>query len=354
MDLLGKTIRSVTPQDQDYRKKAKIRLDNLTMPHWAMGRLMDLAMDLAGITRSMKPSFENRVVVVMAGDHGVVASGVSKYPQEVTIQMVHNFVSGGAGINAISRVARASVLVVDLGVNGALDDLVDRGLVISRKIGPGTKDISVGPAMTMSEARLAIETGIELAIELSNKFDVLATGEMGIGNTTPSSAITAIITSQTVRAVTGRGTGIDDSQFNHKVSVIEKIVGVNRPDTHDGLDVLSKVGGFEIGGLAGLILGAASQRKPVIIDGFISTAAALIAHSLCPTAAEYMISAHQSVEQGHKAALAHLGKIPLMDLDLRLGEGTGAALAMPLLEAAARILSEVATFEEAAVSEATA
>jgi nicotinate-nucleotide--dimethylbenzimidazole phosphoribosyltransferase len=353
MDFFSQTLKAITPQDQDSRKKAKNRLDNLTMPHWAMGRLMDLALDLAGISGSMKPPVEKRVVVVMAGDHGVVSSGVSKYPQEVTNQMVRNFVAGGAVINAMARVARASVVVVDMGVNACMEDLVEKGLILDRKMGQGTGDISHGPAMTTDEARRCMEVGMELALELSQRFDILATGEMGIGNTTSSSAITAVITAKDPDQVTGRGTGIDEIQFRHKVSVIKKIMDVNQPNPKDGIDILAKVGGYEIGGLAGLILGAASRKKPVIVDGFISTAAALIAHCVCPISAEYMISAHRSVERGHKAALAYLGKEPLIDLDLRLGEGTGAALAFPLVEASARILNEVATFNEAAVSKAT-
>ncbi|MFH0959176.1 MAG: nicotinate-nucleotide--dimethylbenzimidazole phosphoribosyltransferase [Pseudomonadota bacterium] len=352
MDFFSKTVKAIRPQDEDSREKAKNRLENLTMPHWAMGRLMDLALDLAGISGSMKPAVEKRAVIVMAADHGVVASGVSRYPQEVTNQMVRNFTAGGAVINAMARVARARVVVVDMGINGCMKDLVDQGLVLDKKMGPGTGDITKGPAMTANQARRSMEIGMELALELSQEFDVLATGEMGIGNTTPSSAITAVITGKSADQVTGHGTGIDEFQFRHKVSVIEKIVAVNQPNPKDGIDILAKIGGFEIGGLAGLILGAASQRKPVIVDGFISTAAALIAHCVCPISAEYMISAHRSVERGHKAALEHLGKEPLIDLDLRLGEGTGAALALPLVEASVRILTEVATFEEAAVSTA--
>jgi nicotinate-nucleotide--dimethylbenzimidazole phosphoribosyltransferase len=351
MDFFSQIVNKITPQDQDARKEAKNRLDNLTMPHWAMGRLMDLALDLAGISGSIKPAVEKRVVVVMAGDHGVVSSGVSKYPQEVTNQMVRNFVAGGAVINAMARVARASVVVVDMGINADLGDLVEQGLVLDRKMRRGTGDISLGPAMTKDEARRCMETGMELALEMSQRFDVLATGEMGIGNTTPSSAITAVVTGKSADQVTGRGTGIDEAQFRHKVSVIETIIAVNQPNPKDAMDILAKVGGYEIGGLAGLILGGASQKKPVIIDGFISTAAALLAYCVCPISAEYMISAHRSVEHGHNAALAHLGKQPLIDLDLRLGEGTGAALAMPLVEASVRLLNEVATFKEAAVSE---
>ncbi|MBI4963488.1 MAG: nicotinate-nucleotide--dimethylbenzimidazole phosphoribosyltransferase [Desulfomonile tiedjei] len=352
MSLLDETIRKISPQDSNARAKAKERLDQLTMPYWALGRLMDLAMDLAGITGSMNPPIRNRVVVTMAGDHGIVAEGVSKYPQEVTCQMVYNFVNGGAGINALARVAAAKVQVIDMGVAGDLSDLAKKGLIMSRHIGSGTMNMAQGPAMTREDGVRSIEAGIQVATELGDTTDLFGTGEMGIGNTTPSSAIVAAVTGRPVVEVTGRGTGIDDAQFEHKVAVIEKCLEKNKPDPEDALDVLAKVGGFEIGGIAGLILGAASMRKPVLIDGFISTAGALIAHGLAPAASEYMIAAHRSVEQGHRIALEHLKKQPLLDLDLRLGEGTGAALAMTLVEAAVRILTEVATFEEAAVSTA--
>jgi nicotinate-nucleotide--dimethylbenzimidazole phosphoribosyltransferase len=352
MRLLDNTIKQITPQDQTVREKARERLDQLTMPHWALGRLMDLAIDLAGITRSMTPPVAERVIVTMAADHGVVAEGVSKYPQEVTVQMVYNFLQGGAGINAMARVANALVVVVDMGVAGDIAGAPQDGSFFSKRIGAGTRNIGEGPAMSHDEAVRSIEAGIEIALELGASFDIFGTGDMGIGNTTPSSAIVAAVTGASPASVTGRGTGIDDSQFQHKVSVIEKILQVNNPDPKNALDLLAKVGGFEIGGIAGLILGAASIRKPVLIDGFISAAGALIAYGLAPEAADYMIAAHRSVEQGHRAALDHLKKQPLLDLDLRLGEGTGAAVAMTLVEAAVRILTEVATFAEASVSEA--
>jgi nicotinate-nucleotide--dimethylbenzimidazole phosphoribosyltransferase len=352
MSLLQETINRIVPPDEGFRNKAKERLDQLTMPHWALGRLMDLAMDLAAITRSMKPPVDKRVVVVMAGDHGVVSEGVSKYPQEVTVQMVANFVHGGAGINALARTVDAGVVVVDMGVAGNLDELGKEGLIVGKKIGPGTMNMAAGPAMTREDAVRSVEAGIEVALELGPSVELFGIGEMGIGNTTPSSTIVAALTGREPEEVTGHGTGLDDEQFLHKVSVIKKCLEVNAPDPADALDVLSKVGGFEIGGIAGLILGAASMNKPVLIDGFISTAGALIAAGLAPESKGYMIAAHRSVEQGHQAALQLLGKSPLMDLDLRLGEGTGAALAMSLVDSAARVLSEVATFEEAAVSEA--
>jgi len=348
--LLEETIKNIRPLDQDAMKQARVRLEQLTMPHWALGRLMDLALALAGMTASIKPPIRRKAVVVMAGDHGIVEEGVSKYPQEVTVQMVGNFVNGGAGINALARVADAQVRVVDMGVAGDLSELADKGLIISKKVAPGTANMAVGPAMTREQALRAVEAGIETAQIFADSTDVLGTGDMGIGNTTPSAAIVAAFSGKTAQEVTGRGAGLDDSQYDHKVSVVNKVLSVNNPDPLDALDVLAKVGGFEIGGIAGLILGAASMRKPVIIDGMISTAGALVAHGLAPESANYMIAAHKSVEQGHIIALERLGKKPLLDLDMRLGEGTGAALAMTLIDAAYGVLTEVATFEEAAVS----
>jgi nicotinate-nucleotide--dimethylbenzimidazole phosphoribosyltransferase len=352
MGLMNDTVGRISPQDAAARKRARTRLEQLTMPHWALGRLMNLAEDLAGMTGSLEPPVREKAVVVMAGDHGVVAEGVSKYPSEVTPQMVFNFVRGGAGINALAGQVGARVVVVDMGVAADLSDLAASGKILSRRVGAGTKNMARGPAMSRDEAIQAVEAGIAVALELASSTDLFGTGDMGIGNTTPSSAIVATLSGASVREVTGRGTGIDDGQLEHKIEVIQRALDVNRPDPRDGLDVLSKVGGFEIGGIAGLILGCAALRKPVLVDGFISTAAALIAQRLCPAAGDFMIAAHRSVERGHRVALAALGKEPLLDLDLRLGEGTGAALAMNLVEAAVRILTEVTTFEEAAISKA--
>jgi nicotinate-nucleotide--dimethylbenzimidazole phosphoribosyltransferase len=282
----------------------------------------------------------------------VVAEGVSKYPQEVTAQMAGNFVNGGAGINAMARLAGARVVVVDMGVAADLSGLALAGKIISKRVAPGTQNIAKGPAMSREQAQQAIEAGIEIVQELADSVDLFGVGDMGIGNTTPSAAIVAAITGATPATVTGRGTGLDDQQVAHKAAVIQRALEINRPNGKDGLDVLAKVGGFEIGGIAGVILGAAALRKPVVVDGFISTAGALIAHSLCPSSADYIIAAHRSAENGHHLMQRWLGKEPLLDLGLRLGEGTGGALAMNLVEAAVRILTEVATFEEAAVSHA--
>lgn len=350
VSFLEANFRKIFPQDTSFRDQARARLEQLTMPHWALGDLMDLAVDLAGMTRSMTPPVARKAVVVMVGDHGVTAEGVSKYPSEVTAQMVYNFVAGGAGINALARQSGAMVEVVDMGAAADLSDLVKAKKIHSKKIGPGTNNIALGPAMTRTHAVMAVEAGIEVANGLASEIDVFGTGDMGIGNTTPSTAIAAAITGKPVAELTGRGTGLDDRELQNKIQVVEKSLDINRPDSKDALDVLAKVGGYEIGGIAGLIIGAAANRKPIIVDGFISTAGALIAYGLEPFVKDYLICAHRSVEQGHRFMLEKLGCRPLLDLNLRLGEGTGAALAMNLVEAAKAILTEVATFEDAGVT----
>ena len=297
--LLEQTCAKIKPQNTQARDAARSRLDQLTMPHWALGRLMDLAVDLAGMTGSVKPPAARKAVITMAGDHGVTAEGVSKYPSEVTPQMVYNFVAGGAGINALARLAGARVVVVDMGVAGDLSPLAQSGKIVSKRIAPGTANMAKGPAMTRAQAIAAIEAGIEIVNSLASEVDLFSTGDMGIGNTTPSAAIVSAITGASPEEVTGRGTGIDDAQLAHKVAVIKQSLKVNRPDPRDGIDVLSKVGGFEIGGIAGVILGCAAANKPVLVDGFISTAGAMIAYALCPISAQYMIAAHRSVEEGH-------------------------------------------------------
>ncbi|MDI9571367.1 MAG: nicotinate-nucleotide--dimethylbenzimidazole phosphoribosyltransferase [Pseudomonadota bacterium] len=352
MTLLESTLLDFPRTDREARGAARARLDQLTMPHWALGRLMDLAEELAGITGRTPPPVAAKTIVTVAADHGIAARGVSGYPREVTVQMVRNIVRGGAGINVLARLAGARVVVVDLGVDSDLADLVGEGKIVDKKIDRGTQDMTRGPAMTRAQAVRAVEAGIEIARELGPTTQVFGTGEMGIGNTTPSSAIVALYAGAPIAEVTGRGTGIDDRQLAHKVAAIEKAVAVNRPNMGDPIDILAKLGGFEIGGIAGLILGAAAQRKPVLVDGFISTAGALIAAHIEPLSRDFMIASHRSMEPGHRIALKCLGKKPLLDLDLRLGEGTGAALALHLVEAAARILTEVATFAEAGVSQA--
>jgi nicotinate-nucleotide--dimethylbenzimidazole phosphoribosyltransferase len=258
MGALENTLKQVFPQDAEYRAKAKARLDQLAVPHWALGDLMDLAIDLAGMTRSMTPPVGRKAIVTMAGDHGVTVEGVSKFPKEVTPQMVVNFVNGGAGINALARQAGARVFVVDMGVDADLRGLADAGKIINKKVGMGTANIAAGPAMSPAMARRAVESGIDVAEMLADDYDIFGTGDMGIGNTTPSTAIAAVCTGRSAEELTGRGTGLDDAQLAKKVKVIERILAVNKPDPKDGLDILAKVGGFEIGGIAGLIIGAAA------------------------------------------------------------------------------------------------
>jgi len=350
LSFLDATFRNIYPQDLESRQQAEARLRQLTMPDWALGDLMDLAVDLAGMTRSLSPPVARKKVVVMVGDHGVTVEGVSQYPAEVTTQMVHNFIRGGAGINALARRAGAEVCVVDVGARDDFAELAGHPTFIAKKIGRGTANMVYGPAMTRTHAVLAVEAGVEVANQLAASVDVFGTGEMGIGNTTPSTAIAAVCTGKKVSELTGRGTGIDEARWRHKIAVIEKALARNRPDPKDGLDILAKVGGFEIGAIAGLIIGAAAHRKPVVVDGFIATAGAMIAYKLEPFVRDYLVCAHRSVEPGHTALLEKLQCRPLLDLNLRLGEGTGAALAMHLVDAAVAVLTEVATFTEAGVS----
>lgn len=323
-------------------------LDALTKPRGSLGRLEELAVRLATV-RGGAPRIERPVVLTLAADHGVVAEGVSAYPQAVTGQMVENFLRGGAAINVLARQAGARVVVADFGIAGPRLRL--EGLVCHR-IGPGTANMTRGPAMTPEQAVSAIEAGAGLAEEaIDAGADLIATGEMGIGNTTAASAITAVITGSAAEAVTGRGTGLADRAWRGKVGVVRRALAVNGPDRRDGLDVLAKVGGFEIGGLVGVILAGAARRVPVALDGFISGAAALVAVTLVPDARHALFAAHRSAEPGHAVALAHLGLEPYLDLALRLGEGTGAALFVHLARAACLIHAEMATFKTAGVSE---
>ncbi len=348
-DLLTRTIKKVKPLDSKAMAAARERQDTLTKPAGSLGRLEELSIQLAGIQGRPLPQIKNKAVIVMAADHGVAAQGTSAYPQDVTPQMVLNFLQGGAAINVISRQVGARVIIVDIGVAGDLDS--SPGL-LSYKIASGTADMSRGPALSLTQATRALETGIEIVTaEIKKGLDIVATGDMGIGNTTASSAICAVMTGRSPAEVTGRGTGVDDKGLKHKIDIINQALIVNKPDPSKPLEVLAKVGGFEIGGLAGVMLGAAANRVPVVIDGFISGAAALIAVGLCPQLKDYLIAAHVSVEPGHKRTLEHLGLQPLLDLNLRLGEGTGAALGIFVAETSCHILSEMATFAEAGVSE---
>ncbi|MFH1247960.1 MAG: nicotinate-nucleotide--dimethylbenzimidazole phosphoribosyltransferase [Candidatus Omnitrophota bacterium] len=349
MSNIKEIIEKIAEPDYKLMKLAQNRLDNLTKPRGSLGRLEEIAKLIVGITGKENPQLNNKVIFTLACDHGVTEEGVSAYPQEVTVQMVYNFLNGGAGINVLARHVGARVIVVDIGV--AADLKPDPRLVI-KKIGYGTKNMVKGLAMTRAQAVECIETGIEIfEAELEKGIDMVGTGEMGIGNTTPSSAITAVFTKRPVEELTGRGAGIDDAGLKNKIAIIKKALGTNNPDLNDAIDVLSKVGGFEIGGLAGIILAAASRKIPVVIDGFISGAAALIAYALAPEVKDYMIAAHCSVEKGHRAILDYIGLNPLLDFDLRLGEGTGAALAISIVEASVKILTQMATFQSASVSQ---
>ncbi len=341
--------RRIQPLDVSLYAKAQARLDRLTKPPGSLGRLEELAASYVTITGELKPNIPRGLVFTFAADHGVALEGVSAYPREVTPQMVLNFLRGGAGVNVLARHAGVDVQVVDIGVDhefGPVPGLLDR------KIMKGTRNLSVEPAMTRDQAEQAVTVGIELAAEaVRDGIGLIGTGEMGIGNTTPSAAITAVMTGHPAAEVTGRGTGIDESVHTRKVAVIQQALDLHRPDILDPLDVLAKVGGLEIAGLAGLILGAAATRVPVVLDGFIAGAAALIAVGLQPLCREYLIASHRSVEQGHRQVLEHLKLKPLLDLDLRLGEGTGACLGMDLVCAAIKVYKEMATFDEAGVSD---
>lgn len=341
---------TIPPIDIDAARKAQARQNSLTKPAGSLGRLEDICVQLAGMKANPCPSVSRKAVIIMAADHGVALEGVSAFPAEVTPQMVLNFLRGGAAINVLARQAEADVTVVDIGVAYDFDPSLP-GL-LHRKVALGTRNMVKGPAMTIDEVEKAITVGIDVLDEVAEKgLDLIATGDMGIGNTTPSSAIVAVMTGLPVAKVTGRGTGIDDAGLLLKIKIIEQAIALNMPNPKDALDVLSKVGGLEIAGLAGVMIAAAARRIPIVVDGFISTAAAMIAVGLVPDVRHYLFGAHLSVEIGHRAMHKHLGLTPLLDLNLRLGEGTGAVLAFHLIEASSRILREMATFAEAGVSD---
>jgi len=345
---IEETIQEIRPINFKLMEKAQEKLGNLAKPQGSLGKLEDFARRIVGISGTLSPAIKRKVIFVMAGDHGVVEEGVSAYPQEVTFQMVYNFIRGGAGINVLARHIGAEILVVDMGV--AKDFPPEKGLII-KKIAYATKNMAKGPAMSKDEAERAIIAGIEVFEDELNKkrIDIIGLGEMGIANTTSSSAMVACLTKSKVEEVTGRGTGLSQEQIKNKIKVIKKALEVNKPNPQDGLDVLSKVGGFEIGGLVGCILAAASHRVPIVIDGFISCASALIAIKLAPLARDYIFASHNSMEKGHKIALKYMDKAPMFDLGMRLGEGTGAALAISFIEAGVKILTQMASFEEAGV-----
>ena len=342
---------AVPPADRASRQKAAERAEHLLMPRRALGKLLTLGEQVAGITGFEAMDLGRKAIVVMAGDHGVVEEGVSAYPPEVTGQMVRGFVKGMAGINVLCRHAGIEVRVVDMGCRADFADLVSRGLVTDAKIARGTASIRRGPAMSRAQALDSIERGISIARDLAaSGVRMLGTGDMGIGNTTPSTAIAAVTTGRPPAELSGRGTGLDDEGLARKIRVLEEALEANHPDPADPVDILSKVGGFEIGGIAGLVIGAAQSRIPVVIDGLISTAGAMIAWRLAPTLGDYLFAAHRSVEQAQSVMLASMGLEPILDLGMRLGEGTGCALAMPIIEAGAKVIREMATFAEAGMA----
>ncbi len=347
MTILSDTCEAIRPAAAEVGRRTQTLLDAKTKPVGSLGRLEELAVRFAAARGVELPEPPVKAMVVMAGDHGVAAQGVSAYPQEVTAQMVANFVRGGAAINALARAASAEVVVVDMGVK----EQVTLPGVVSRWMGPGTRDLSVEPAMTREQAVAALEAGIGIAHELAGRgVTLVGVGEMGIGNTTSASALSACLLGATPEALTGRGTGIGGAALGRKLGVIRRALALHALTAPGPLDALARLGGFEIAGMAGVMLGAASRRILVVVDGFISSAAALAAIRLAPAAAGYLLVAHRSAEPGHRLVAEALGMPPLLDLGMRLGEGTGAALAMSLVDASIRVLREMATFADAGVS----
>lgn len=351
---LEEILQAIRPADDQARQRARQRIAELAIPPRALGRLHHLAERLCAITGQDKPRLRERVVLVMAGDHGVAAEGVSAFPQEVTGEMVKNFLAGGASINALAREVGAQVWVVDMGVIPDLTGLeaAPGGRLIIKKVAPGTSNLAQGPAMSREQAQQALLGGFAVASQaIEQGAQLLATGDMGIANTTPSTAIAAAITGRSPAELVGPGTGLDSPGLERKRRVLEQALAVNQVQPQDGLEVLAKLGGFEIGGIAGCLLAAAYHRRPLVIDGLISTAGALVARALCPAVADYIFAGHLSREPAHRIMLEHLGLRPILELEMRLGEGTGAALALAVLGGAARVMSEVLTFAEAGVSQ---
>lgn len=354
MPSIEEVIALIGPLDAGAMARARAREASLTKPVGSLGRLEELAIQLAGIVGTERPRLAQKAIVVMVADHGVTAEGVSAYPAEVTPQMVANFLMGGAAINALAGGVGARVTVVDLGVRGTIPERPGGATdpaFLRHPLGPGTANAARGPAMTRETARQGLAVGLSVAeLEVERGLDLLGIGEMGIGNTTAASAIVAALTGLPPERTTGHGTGVIGATYERKIAVVGQMLATNHPDPAEPLDVLAKVGGFEIAGLVGLLLGAAAARVPIVLDGFITGAAALVAVRLCPALQPYLIAAHRSVEPGHTAVLDALGLTPLLDLGLRLGEGSGAALAFGIVDGAARHLTEMATFAEAGVS----
>lgn len=344
---LAETIQKIKPFDEEAAALAMKHSDGLTKPPGSLGRLESISIQLAGIAGKLWPDLSRKAVIVMAGDHGVCDEGVSAFPQAVTPQMVMNFLNGGAAVNVLARQAGAEVVCVDIGVNADLE----HELLVSRKVVRGTANMAKQPAMTREEALHAILVGIEVVNEqVQRGCQLFATGEMGIGNTTASAALTTILTGLSPEESVGRGTGINDASWLNKVAVVKRAIAINNADPNDAIDVLAKLGGAEIAGLVGVIIGAAASGCPVVIDGYISSAAALVASRIAPQTLPYMIASHLSQEQGHLKLLESIGLLPIMQLEMRLGEGTGAVLCFHFIDAALHLMQEMATFESAGVS----
>ncbi len=344
---LDSLLAEIKPLDHEIMEQAQARLDNLTKPQGSLGRLETIARQVCGIQQTITPKVDSKVILTFAGDHGVAEEGVSRFPQEVTQQMVHNFLGGGAGVNVLARHVGAEVRVVDVGVAAP----VSADGLISRNVKAGTDNFAAGPAMSVSEALQAIEVGMMTAGQaIADGATLLGTGEMGIANTTPSAALFAALLEVDVEEITGRGTGIDDDTLAHKISVIKQGLQVNKSRINGPLETLACLGGLEIAAICGMVLECARSRVPVVVDGFISSAGALVAIQLSPEVADYCFFSHMSAEQGHRLFFEKIGHRPLLDLDLRLGEGTGAALAMGIIEGGVKIINEMATFAEAGVT----
>ena len=338
----------IPPVHAEKRQEAEIRQNLLTKPTGSMGQLEKLSVDIAGMTGVIAPELKKRAVFLMAADHGIAQEGVSPYPAEVTPQMVMNFLNHGAAINVLTKQTHSDVIIVDIGVNYDFPELPG---LISKKVAKGTANMLKAPAMTKAQAEEALQTGMDVFNEAADKgLQLAATGEMGIGNTTSAAAITAVLCGKAPSEVTGRGTGLDDAGLRRKIAIIEKILDLHKPNPDDPMDILCKIGGFEIAGMAGVTIAAASRGIPLVMDGLISTAAAALAAAFVPGVRNYLIAGHRSPEIGHRYLLEKLGKYPLLQLDMRVGEGTGAALAFGLIDAANNILRDMATFESAGIS----
>lgn len=350
MSLLEKSIHSVQSPSQEWRQKATAHLDQLLMPHWALGKVMDYAVDIATIQETLKPSIKRRASLLFGADHGVVESGVSPCSPDLTHFMMRQFPKGGPAISVLAEHIGADLIVTDVGTKGDFSDMIESGQIIDKKVAEGTKDFSKEPAMSREQAIASLEAGIEVVESVIDKYDLFVLGEMGIGNTTPSSAIVSLFTGMSVNEVTGCGAGLDEDGRQKKAAVIEAALKLHAPDKSDAIGVLSTVGGFEIGAMAGAMIAAAAHKKVIVLDGFICTAAALIAQALVPESVEYMLLGHRSMEPGHIAAAELLGKEPILNLNFRLGEGSGAAIAVPVLDSSMAIIHKMATFADLGIT----